>query len=246
MRYDPDFPFGDAEPGDGPRVIGQIGQTLDGRVATATGRSLYINGRCALEHLHRLRAGVDAVLVGVGTVIADDPRLTVRLCDGASPVRAVIDPHGRVPPGARCLNDGATGTLVLCRDGVGVPGADRLTVPAGPDGTLDPGAILAALARRGLHRVLVEGGPTTLSHFLRAGAVDELHVMVAPKIFGSGREGITLPPIDRLEEALHPETRTWLFEDGDVLFQCDLTQAPTASPRSTTRAAPAPRAARRS
>jgi len=224
MQYDPSSPFGPGDSRAAPRVIGQIGQTLDGRVATLTGNSLYINGTCALQHLHRLRAGVDAVLVGVGTIAADDPRLTVRLCDGLSPVRVVIDPANRIAPDARCLTDGAARTLLLNREGSGEAGENRMIVPASPDGTLAPGAILAALALRGFRRILVEGGPTTLSHFLRAGALDELHVMVAPKIFGSGREGITLPPIDSLDEALHPATRTCLFEDGDVLFQCDLSQ----------------------
>jgi len=225
MHYDPDHPFGTADPLLSPRVIGQMGQTLDGRVATATGKSLYINGRYALEHLHRLRAGVDAVIVGIGTILADDPRLTVRLSDGRSPVRVVIDPEGRMPEDARCLTDASVRTLLIHRQGGGLPGEDRIAIPPSSDGTLPPDAILSALAEHDLHRVLVEGGPTTLSHFLAAGVIDDLHVMVAPKIFGSGRQGIVLPPIDRLDEALVPQTRTWLFDDGDVLFQCDLTRS---------------------
>ncbi len=224
MRYNPDLPFGIIDPGIAPRVIGQVGQTLDGRVATPTGRSLYINGQCALAHLHRLRAGVDAVVVGVGTIIADDPRLTVRLCDGASPARVVIDPNGRIPPDARCLKDGVARTLLLNRQGHAESGENRITIPAAPDGRLAPAAVLAALARRGFRRILIEGGPTTLSHFLQEGVMDELHIMVAPKIFGSGRAGISLPPIDTLEEALVPAAQSYLFEDGDVLFQCDLTR----------------------
>lgn len=224
MQYDSARPFGTADPNATPRVIGQVGQTLDGRVATPTGKSLYINGQCALEHLHRLRAGVDAVLVGVGTVLADDPRLTVRLCPGKSPVRVVIDPSGRVPADARCLTDDAAPTMLVNREGVAEPGENRIILPAGADGALSPASILAALAGRGLGRVLVEGGPMTLSHFLRDGMIDELHVMVAPKIFGSGQEGITLPPIDSLDEALTPAAQTYLFADGDVLFQCDLTR----------------------
>lgn len=224
MQYDPSSIFRPVDPGAAPRVIGQIGQTLDGRVATATGNSLYINGECALEHLHRLRATADAVVVGVGTIIADDPRLTVRLCDGVSPVRVVIDPGGRIPDTARCLTDGAVRTLLLNREGVAQAGENRVVIPAAQNGALAPGAIVAALARRGFRRILIEGGPTTLSHFLQAGILDELHVMVAPKIFGSGREGIRLPPIDTLDEALTPATRTYLFEDGDVLFHCVLSR----------------------
>ncbi|MEL6128139.1 MAG: RibD family protein, partial [Pseudomonadota bacterium] len=80
-----------------PVVVAQLGQTLDGRIATVTGASKYINGHSALDHLHRLRAHVDAVVVGVGTAIADDPQLTVRRVDGQSPARVVIDPRGRMP-----------------------------------------------------------------------------------------------------------------------------------------------------
>src|SRR6202142_3907459 len=86
-------------------VIGQLGQSLDGRIATPTGRSHYINGPEAIRHLHRLRALVDAVIVGAGTVIADDPRLTVRLVEGPSPARVAIDPTGRLPATARIFAD---------------------------------------------------------------------------------------------------------------------------------------------
>src|SRR5262249_50964780 len=88
-------------------VVGQLGQSLDGRVATPTGHSHYINGAAGLDHLHRLRALVDAVVVGIGTALADDPQLTVRRVAGPQPARVVIDPDGRLPPNARLLaNDG--------------------------------------------------------------------------------------------------------------------------------------------
>src|ERR1700752_47428 len=84
-------------------VVGQIGQSIDGRIATVTGHSKYINGPAGLAHLHRLRALVDAVLIGIGTAVADDPLLTVRRCAGPSPARIVIDPSGRLPATARLL-----------------------------------------------------------------------------------------------------------------------------------------------
>ena len=77
-------------------VVGQIGQSLDGRIATSSGHSKYINGPAGLAHLHRLRALVDAVVIGVGTALADDPQLTVRRVAGPHPVRVVIDPRGRL------------------------------------------------------------------------------------------------------------------------------------------------------
>lgn len=225
MRYDPATALAALEPSQ-PFVVGQLGQTLDGKVATPTGKSLYINGECALRHLHRLRASVDAVIVGVGTVIADDPRLTVRLCEGRSPARVILDPNGRVPANRRCLNDGEAETIVITADDTRPrplsAQLERVVMARGSDGRLDPAQIIAALAERGFSRILVEGGPTTLSGFLEAGAVDALHLMVAPKVFGSGRDGITLPPIDTLDEAMGMTASTYLFDDGDVLFACDL------------------------
>ena len=86
-------------------VVGQFGQSIDARIATASGHSHYINGADGLAHLHRLRALVDAVVVGVGTALADDPQLTVRRVAGPNPARVVIDPNGRLPPTARLLAD---------------------------------------------------------------------------------------------------------------------------------------------
>ncbi len=100
-------------------VIGQIGQSLDGRAATATGNSHYINGSDGLDHLHRLRALVDAVVVGVGTAIADDPQLTVRRVAGENPARVIIDPNGRLPRTARAFRvDGARRIVITATQGV--------------------------------------------------------------------------------------------------------------------------------
>ncbi|MGB9053670.1 MAG: RibD family protein, partial [Pseudolabrys sp.] len=97
-------------------VVGQIGQSLDGRIATETGHSKYINGPAGLAHLHRLRALVDGVLVGVGTAIADDPQLTVRRVSGPQPVRVVIDPKGRLSADARIFAaDGVRRLLIVAQ-----------------------------------------------------------------------------------------------------------------------------------
>jgi diaminohydroxyphosphoribosylaminopyrimidine deaminase/5-amino-6-(5-phosphoribosylamino)uracil reductase len=210
---------------DRPFVVAQLGQSLDGRIATLSGDSKYINGQHALIHLHRIRANVDAVVVGVGTVIADDPLLTVRLVSGRNPVRVVIDPRGRVPATARCLVDGAVRTLILRGEGAGGPvpsGCERVDLPLGADGRLHPAAMIGALAARGLCRILVEGGAQTVSTFIDAGLIDRLHVLVAPVILGSGKPGLELAPIEKLHGARRPATRVRLFEDGNVLFDCDL------------------------
>src|SRR5687767_13582103 len=102
-------------------VVAQIGQSLDGRVATTTGHSHYINGPAGLAHLHRLRALVDAVVIGVGTALADDPQLTVRRVSGPQPARVVIDPSGRLPASARLLADDGVRRIVLSGSGVQPP-----------------------------------------------------------------------------------------------------------------------------
>ncbi len=209
----------------GPVVIAQLGQTLDGRIATVTGASKYINGKAALDHLHRLRAEVDAVVVGVGTALADDPQLTVRRCPGENPARVVIDPNGRVDPDLTLFSDEAAPVYVVTRPGQRVRAkAEVVEVPC--DGAqLDPRAIVAALAERGLKRLLIEGGADTLARFLDADAIDLLHILMAPMILGSGKAGLKLAPVERLEEARRPVTRVHVFDDGDVLFTCDLREA---------------------
>jgi riboflavin-specific deaminase-like protein len=207
----------------GPLVIAQLGQSLDGRIATPTGASKYINGPIALDFLHHLRARVDAVVVGVSTVIADDPLLTVRRVAGCSPARIVIDPRGRMPPDAKCLSCDAAPTYVIRLTGNCEPAPYEAVQMPGNAGDIDPHAIIAMLAERGWRRILIEGGATTVSRFIAAGAVDRLYVLVAPLLLGSGRPGLELPPIDQLTEALRPQTRSYSLEGGDVLFDCCLT-----------------------
>lgn len=237
MRYQPGLALRDltAKPSESPFVIAQIGQSLDGRIATPTGKSKYISGRASLRHLHRLRASADAVVVGVNTVIADDPQLTVRLVDGRSPVRVIIDPSGRLPNGPRCLNGplvaGGPHTILVrdealaarpCVGPCGIRGIDEIRLPRRPDGSIAPKAIVAALAERGLSRVLIEGGAKTISCAIDDGCVDFLHVTVSPMIIGSGTPGIALPPIDELEDSLRPSAQVYTFSDGDALFVCDM------------------------
>jgi riboflavin-specific deaminase-like protein len=211
-----------AIPRQGPLVIAQLGQSLDGRIATLTGASKYINGTAALDHLHSLRAQVDAVVVGVGTVSADNPQLTVRRCPGAHPARVVLDPAGRMPRGARLLTDGVAPVFVMLGDGAEAPpGAEAIHLPMGSRG-FAPADVIVALAARGMTRVLVEGGAETLARFIDAGAVDLLHVLVAPMILGSGKPGFRLAPIETLDEAMRPRASVHMFDDGDVLFACDL------------------------
>jgi riboflavin-specific deaminase-like protein len=204
-------------------VIGQIGQSLDGRIATASGHSRYINGPAGLSHLHRLRSLVDAVLVGVGTALADDPQLTVRHVAGPHPARIVLDPKGRLAACAKIFACDGVRRLVVTAEGARCAVKSDVEVLALPatEGRIDPRAILGALAERGLKRILVEGGAETVSCFLAAGCLDRLHVIVAPIIIGSGRSGFVLPPIERADQALRAPMRSFQL-DGDILFDCDL------------------------
>jgi diaminohydroxyphosphoribosylaminopyrimidine deaminase/5-amino-6-(5-phosphoribosylamino)uracil reductase len=207
-----------------PIVIAQLGQSLDGRIATVTGASHFINGPGGIDHLHRLRALVDAVVVGVGTVRSDDCRLTVRRVEGPSPARVVIDPAGRAPDDALIFAEDGARRIAIRAEGVGhcgAPGVETVHLRR-VAGELPPADIVAALARRGLRRVLIEGGAATVSSFVAAGAVDRLHVMVAPLIVGSGRPGLTLAPVAELDRARRPLTSAHPLGDGDVLFDCDM------------------------
>lgn len=207
-------------------VVAQLGQSLDGRIATRTGHSHYINGPAAITHLHRLRALVDAVIVGAGTACADRPRLTVRSVSGPDPARVVIDPRGRVPGDGPlftgCENPGRVLHLVG-------PDADLEDAPdhvervrlEWSDEGFAPAAIVSTLERFGLRRILVEGGAETISRFLHADAIDRLHLLIAPLIIGSGRSGIELPAIDRLDEARRPRMRSFELAD-ELLVDVDL------------------------
>jgi len=204
-------------------LVGQCGQSIDARVATSTGHSHYINGEAGLAHLHRLRALVDAVVVGVGTAIADDPQLTVRRVAGPNPARVIVDPNGRVPPTARALaHDDVRRLVITATDTVvKLPGGVEIVPLAADNGELAPAAIVQALAARGFRRILIEGGADTVSRFLGARCLDRLHVMVAPIILGSGRSSLALPPVARVDQAMRAPMRAHVL-GGDVLLDCDL------------------------
>lgn len=217
----------------GPLTIAQLGQSLDGRIATVSGASHYINGLQARIHLHRLRALVDAVVVGVGTVNADDPQLTVRHVPGRNPLRVVLDPGGRADPRAQLFHDGAAPTLhvVSVAAGAAPPaGVERRQLVAGAAG-FAPAAVIAMLRAAGCRRVLVEGGGVTVSRFLHAGALDRLHLMVAPLLIGSGRPGLNLPPILALDEAIRPPWRSFRCGE-DMLFDLELERRAGAGHRA--------------
>lgn len=208
-------------------VIAQLGQSLDGRIATESGHSHYINGFESLVHLHRLRALADAVVVGAGTAAADNPQLTVRHVTGKHPVRVVLDPIGRVPAEHALFTTDTAPTLHITGPNVNstTGNAERCVLPLNTHGHFTPHDVIDLLAQRGLTRVLVEGGGVTVSQFIEAGAIERLHLLVAPLLIGSGRPGLQMPPIDTLESALRPSMRTFRCGD-DTLFDVQLRASP--------------------
>jgi diaminohydroxyphosphoribosylaminopyrimidine deaminase/5-amino-6-(5-phosphoribosylamino)uracil reductase len=190
-----------------PLVTVKLALSLDGRAAAADGSSRWITGPTARRDVHRLRASTDAVMAGIGTVIADDPQLTCRLrgYDGSQPLRVVLDSSLRVPHDARVLADDAP-TLVATTakapedalDAVRARGAEVVRFPS-RDGRVDVVAVLEELGRRGLNDVLVEGGPTLAGEMIERGLVDRYTTYLAPKLLGqlgtSAIAGLIVPNI---------------------------------------------------
>ncbi|MFZ1641795.1 MAG: RibD family protein [Candidatus Contendobacter sp.] len=207
-----------------PLTVAHLGQSLDGRIATANGASCYVTGPENLTHLHRMRAMCDAIAVGAGTVECDDPQLTTRRVPGPNPVRVILDPRRRLAADHGVFQDQAAPTLLICgeelADQAGPGRAGIVGVPRhGRYLNLRPA--IQQLHARGLFGIFVEGGGLTVSVFLEQGLLDRLQIAVAPLIIGSGRPGITLPVIQDLSQGLRPRHRRYVMGE-DVLFDCRL------------------------
>ncbi|WP_135507125.1 RibD family protein [Roseovarius aestuariivivens] len=203
-------------------TVAQIGQSLDGRIATVTGDARDVSGPDGLAHLHRMRALVDAVVIGVRTALHDLPRMTVRLCEGPNPARVVIDPKGRLPDDAPLLQSQEVRRIVV--QAVDRPRPNGVEVIRLPDqnGALCARAILAALHDANLQTIMVEGGGITIANFLDAGLLERLHVAIAPLLIGGGPQSLTLPnPVRRLSDAMRPDAQIYGL-GSDIVFDCDL------------------------
>jgi riboflavin-specific deaminase-like protein len=192
-----------------PSVTVKYAQTLDGRIATAAGESRWISSAESRRLAHRLRALHDAVLVGVGTVIADNPQLTVRLAEGSDPLRVVVDSRLRTPRSAHVLNDHPERTVFAVTThaptrrlaAVHRTGAATMVVRE-DDGHVDLLDLLMILGARGVGSVLVEGGASIISSLLRQRLVGRLVVITAPRILGAGVEAVGDLDLTSLSEAL--------------------------------------------
>ena len=190
--------------------VGQIGQSIDGRIATANGDVGKVSGPDGLAHLHRMRALVDGVVIGVKTAVHDSPQLTVRLCEGTNPARIVIDPSGRLPNDSPVLQeDGVRRIVIQAAESKRSQGVEVITLAA-PGGQFDPAHIIDALRQAGLSNLLIEGGSFTISKFMEAGLLDRLHVAVAPIVIGDGPMGLTVAGShNNLEDLWSANTRTY-------------------------------------
>jgi len=214
-----------------PITIGHLGQSLDGFIATHSGDSQFVTGQENILHLHRMRALSDAIVVGAGTIAADDPQLTTRHVSGPSPLRVVLDPMRRLGEQYKVFRDNAAETLYICGRSVASGGpadshmgrAALVAVADTPNG-LDVAEVTRLLRARGCHRIFVEGGGVTVSMFLAANLLDRLQVAIAPLIIGNGRPAIRLPPRLALSDCRRPRYRVFRM-GGDVFFDCELKPA---------------------
>ncbi|MDP7240478.1 MAG: bifunctional diaminohydroxyphosphoribosylaminopyrimidine deaminase/5-amino-6-(5-phosphoribosylamino)uracil reductase RibD, partial [Dehalococcoidia bacterium] len=170
-----------------PFVTAKFAMSLDGKIAAASGDSQWISGPSARLFVHRLRRQVDAVMVGINTVLADDPRLTARSARGLAvkaPLRVVVDSQGHLPAAARMLRESGE-TVVATAGARPRTGAEVWLLP-GEGGRVDLAALLARLGGRGVTSLLVEGGGVLLASLLEAGMVDKLYAVISPIIIGGG------------------------------------------------------------
>lgn len=216
----------------------KVAQTLDGFAATATGDSRWVTGETARRHVHTVRSMSDAVLVGAGTALADDPALTLRHgVEGAQPLRIVLDRRAALPASLRLFSDDhAARTVAVVAETAPEPRyTGQVSILRAPEvhGHLGLKAVLERLAAgdglpggRGVNTVLVEAGPGLAAAFWSAGLVDRLMVYVASKLLGDGLRALPLPPAASMGAAHTFPSWTRHLVGEDVLFVGDRTPIP--------------------
>lgn len=193
-----------------PYVTAKAALSLDGRIATRDGDSRWITGEPAREDAHRLRAEQDAIAVGAGTAIADDPALTARNgTEVRHPLRIVFDSRGRTSPGAHAFDRNGRGAMLIATDGLPAArrsaleevGVDVAIVETDRRGRPDLDAALSAIFARGVNRLMIEGGGALLGACLDADLIDELHLYFAPILVGGGRSAFDGDGVARIADA---------------------------------------------
>lgn len=209
-----------------PFVTLKYAQTLDGRIATSTGHSRWISSPPSRRFAHRLRHAHDAILVGIGTVLSDDPELTVRLVRGKNPLRIVLDSRLRIPLTARILQEqDQAKTLMVTTDHadrkklsqLNDRGIETLILPVESSGRIDLNRLLRELGSRGIASVLVEGGSGILTALMAQDLADRLIAIIAPKISGRGIEAVGQLNITSMGKAIGLVFRK-IYRKGDDLI----------------------------
>jgi diaminohydroxyphosphoribosylaminopyrimidine deaminase/5-amino-6-(5-phosphoribosylamino)uracil reductase len=214
-----------------PLVILKLAASLDGKIATRTGNSQWITGKTAREFVHRMRNEVDAVVVGVETVIHDNPRLTCRIPGGRDPWRVILDGHLRIPLTARLLGKSIRGRTIVVTGATASARGIRALEERGAevwrlplrDGALPWGRLLARLAQVGVLSVMIEGGAVTATHALARKVVDRVFFFYAPKIIGGdGKAMIDSLGVTKIAAALKVKNPKSARLGEDFLFSADL------------------------
>ena len=209
-----------------PFVTAKFACTLDGKISTVTGESQWISCEESRNFVHRLRDVNDGILVGVGTILADNPSLTTRIDNGKNPVRIVVDSLARTPINSKFLNDGAAKNIIAVTENAP---ADKISalqnlgaeiIFCGNSQQVDLKILMAELARREITSVLLEGGGTLNFSMFRAGLIDKVFAFVAPKIIG-GKNALTPVEgagVEKLSDAVQLENLTAEKIGTDILI----------------------------
>ena len=222
-----------------PFVTVKYAQTLDGRIATITGQSQWISSPASLRFAHQLRAEHDAILVGIGTILKDNPTLTVRRVRGRNPLRVIVDSHLKIPEQANVLqNLSKIPTLIATTKNSIDPrfqyltgcGADLVEVSSNEHGRVDLMKLLRVLAARNISSVLIEGGGQLITCALKDNLVNRLVAVIAPKILGKGIDTVGDLNIRDLDSAKILSVRRVLKKGVDVIIDSRLLHSARSAP----------------
>ena len=210
-----------------PYITLKFAETLDGRIAAKDSSSRWISGPGSLKFAHRLRAANDAVLIGAGTVLSDNPSLTTRLVKGKNPTRIIIDGRLRIPLTARVVKDRREAKTIIVTtpkaskrklEKLKKQGVEFIILPSLKDGNIDLKRIIRILYKKGIRKILVEGGSRVITSFLKTGLVDRVVVILSPKILGKGVESVGDLGIGSIKGALKLRLRSVKRIGEDIIY----------------------------
>lgn len=214
-----------------PFITLKYAQTIDGRIASSTGHSKWISSDASLRFAHKLRSHHDGIMVGVGTVLADNPELTVRLVRGRNPTRIVLDPHLKIPLDARILrNQRDSKTIVLYSHRhnesklllLEKAGIETIMVPEHDEDRINLNECLIELGKRKISSILVEGGSRIITSFMKERLVDKLIAITAPKIMGKGIEAVGDLGIASVDNSIRLDVRRTFRRGMDIIIEATL------------------------